>query len=846
MPKEPTSALRERLLESLRLGNSSRETFNKATEQTPNNLEAFNQQSSVSIELPTSSTMMNSWDDKIQDSSHESDEDDEEYHFGTIAKSGTSGRTTVLSTASRSQPHSITSMTSASEPISQDTANYLPQKRARESSPVSESSFKRRKSTRHLPGYNPNPMSDATTEGGISDQQAAQTSQRPIRQKFKKVHFDEMPQIAASSSKSRTGKDLQTPKPGSDSDSRDNLSSHAEVSEPATMESDLATHGGRNRCSSKVVIGMDGIADEPFDFDFGSDGSGSKPKCVPHSSASDHKESTPNTGFAPETQSSVSSTFDSASTPKPKGKTVPLAMQKQRAPRSKVSKAELKGLLGSHNLTGETYNTPRSSFLDSATDRSVRSANRKVEKEAGLNKVELEEIPLKRLVALCTINQSRNLLVVKGLVEKDWKTIGVLPSTDIMSPPNNILTARGISKPGSLPKSKDTPTAPSGGRRRTRDKEAEEAQRHREKLHRASMIAAASRPPVAVMQYTIQTEPKHETSASSSKVTKDISIPLQHHQKGASKVSQATLTRSASNNDQELDVSKKQGKITSQASSMTVGLAGTQRKSSNEANAGDAPGNGTSARRIARPKSRLTIETGKVDHANASEMSSPLTTRTYTHTREGRKAPTPKSGTFPKINKPTTSTNYRELTTNYESPSPGRSTMRTKSSSDVDKLALPPLFSSTNVTARQIPTMETNNTDSKKKSQKGRQRKLASASSAKDTLPSPPPWTPIDLCKDSVLSYACKEQVGEWFNLEIEKDNSLPTRNIPKERGGVFRAHSIMVGFRYVFGADVDKSQENDGKGKGNENEIPDVPEAANNQSQSVGNMPEQDVEMMG
>ncbi|CZR53310.1 uncharacterized protein PAC_03188 [Phialocephala subalpina] len=86
-------------------------------------------------------------------------------------------------------------------------------------------------------------------------------------------------------------------------------------------------------------------------------------------------------------------------------------------------------------------------------------------------------------------------------------------------------------------------------------------------------------------------------------------------------------------------------------------------------------------------------------------------------------------------------------------------------------------------------------------------------------------WKPVDTCTDSVLTYASKEQIATWLRLAYDDKKGVVTRETRAEKEGVFRAHSILMGVRYVLGADFqeipkrdDESDKENGGMDGGEN----------------------------
>ncbi|KAF8854145.1 hypothetical protein BDZ45DRAFT_728999 [Acephala macrosclerotiorum] len=82
-----------------------------------------------------------------------------------------------------------------------------------------------------------------------------------------------------------------------------------------------------------------------------------------------------------------------------------------------------------------------------------------------------------------------------------------------------------------------------------------------------------------------------------------------------------------------------------------------------------------------------------------------------------------------------------------------------------------------------------------------------------------PIWKPVDTCANSVLTYATKEQIGAWLRLDHDEVKGYTTRHTRMEKEGVFRAHSILMGVRYVFGADFQEIPKRKEGNKENEDE---------------------------
>ncbi|KUJ18064.1 uncharacterized protein LY89DRAFT_36448 [Mollisia scopiformis] len=1057
VPDEPRSGLRKRLIEDLHekcgtepsMGDSNITAKTTAVEL------------SSASDQPAGSRRSTRKSSSKQSEAGSSRQSDEGYHIETISKSGTrlqrvvttqsfttsmappriSDRPRTSGGPTRSRSNSIASVVSTNKAGS---SRDVPKKRGRESSPGNgvEPSPKRAKSivAVEIPPFQGDPSTYATTAEDANGQPPVRSNQRPLRQRTKKMHFDEKSPTPAPSSKARNSKNYQTP--ASASALADSPSSRTRSQERMTGKPDHVSNGSTSNYKSRVYFGMDGNFDEPFDFAFGLDGSGSR-KSRP--SSSNKKASSSKQKSAPKTPNSTSSAINTPSalpnrveTPATHSRSnagdatasqsrqesalhnneqyldasssltvLPPNEHKSQRSRPRVSKGELKGLLGTDQPTDEINNNLGSSSADSTTIRASRFGNKKENNTSNPTNSKIKDSSTNRLKA--SYHQAR-LLVVNGLNETDWKTVqrqrelstkpkatakGIQepePSPKPSPKPRETPEHKDASKPKSTSKSRDTPhsiySTPIQDkgkkfvdeRSKLHDQLLEASKRGQERVVRRPSIAttpsksshqAGTGPRQGVFSVVSRSQSHagestdNEMSPTSTSASNDFGMSVRQPRRSSSNVPVATLARSLSSMDLKATLSASQRNVIETPilppSSIAYrrSLSDTPlklRRASESANdpnvtlkdAVSTPLN--LAPTGGKPKPNLIIQTGKANLVAHSDMSSPLTTRSYVHTKEGRKAPTPKSGTFPDIRKTptsmTTPTNGEfplhsfvppsKLPTQAPKQAPPRQTRRL---SEVE-MSRPPNSSSvkltpeeTNVTSRSLrarpsgmssptPTMgppprtmsstketaqnpsrflfqsSTNKNDATTppilpppkpytarmseaaQSQKSRRSSndpvqppvldttptplpsisrpqpttasSASASGAPSSIISPPAdvvatkWTPVDLCQDSVLAYATKEQVGKWFGLQFDKENECPSRSTRREREGVFKAQSIMMGVRYVFGADF-AEQEDKGKGKEHQEVGVDSTQVTKAlQPEGKGKEREADVEMLG
>ncbi|KAE8452742.1 hypothetical protein EG329_013014 [Mollisiaceae sp. DMI_Dod_QoI] len=918
-----------------------------------------------------------------KDTLRSSAERDDEYHIETIMKPVTYGLRKQSSTTStqslplnmpppsvsrrplrplasssslvrrKGRSNSLTSMTSGHDPILQDMPGDPSRKRFRGGSPVADRSAKRQKgSTLYVEIPAQLRFPSATVAGSTDGPQVIEKNQRPVRRRVKTTHFDEMsPTPTGSSSKLRDSKPPQTPTPTADADN--SHSNRRRSSGLASSTPKVPEYPGTNTYKSKM-FGMDGTSEEPFDFGFGFDGSGSRPNRSPRNTAA--RSSRIREQMLDENQQGDLDFIEAERHDEFNSQPSLLTSERKtrRSGRNIVSTGELKGLLDSHKPTDAVDNTFGSSFTNSSANRPMRSANKKDKKAAVSKKSEVKETRSNRLQA--SIQRSK-LFVVKGLVAQDWENL-------------HKLVAKSTSKPKDIPKTAGLkgavedeyqvlnrlPTGPS--------LMAAREQKNLEKtLTKASLNAASTKSELsqvmrrqrsapqqsgtAARSYT--SEPQTGSTASwdkpigdatyqaedreatqdetmlASTIVSNKSDRVRQTRSTVHKASGEAPSKSPTNVEGEKDSSGKQ-QVTAKTPTLQFplsGLAGAMLEtpsmpghpstSENNLN-GTWSGNTKSDLATSRAKPNLSIQTGI---ANA------LTTRSYTHTPEGRKAPTPRSDSFPTVKKTPTPANDTFFIRTFEPP------MRTRSSSNVEMLppastpslvtstpeesgeksisgrphpsplmssptpttnpppsiiakidkAAPAVdrFSSQNTTiknrettppilqppksystrmsaevSRQSRTQERNkNVPNHNGGSQYTKQAQHLGSAQQPSIPTPAPetsplrrlhttrsvsslasrparvdtsgplWKPVDVCTNSVLGYATKEQVERWFRLEYDSASENVTRQTRQEAEGVFRAHSILMGVRYVFGADFEDCQEGGEEGsKGGEIDV--------------------------
>lgn len=595
-----------------------------------------------------------------------------------------------------------------------DVSDDLHEKRKAYSSPDIERTPKRQK-TQFAEGLSlmtSDPSPFLMTPGNAGNQLQMldmSTNGRPARHRVKKRHFgDPSPTPAKETSRIRT--EWQTPGPISDggpTPAARNGTSYVGAAESSTGDYKLKT------------FGLDG-ADDTFEFTFGLDGAGGKRSkgkgraaSSKNGTMSDAPESiskTPTTSTSTREPLSMSSNADTSGRNANEDEDLELPSLPVRPKRTRVSASELKQLLPEYKSTDEIHNKLGSSFTNTNVGSSTRSSSRKGRDADSV--VNDSAAP----------SRSQSARSGGGSISKDH---GKGLQTPLKSQPKIATQSKASKGKGSQAldgsMGRPQPVTPTNSKSKSKSKAKSVNDQLFDKLMKASHAAASpsvvrprARPfknseragsgsPTAQEHLKSQAEEYSEDELAASGVTtsRDVGMTSQRPSRSAQLPLQATppllptIDHGAASSKA---LEKSAETLLPRSASAFRPISTATPTMTNQASTGESSGarlpgssNNQKVAGSSKPKPNIVVNTSKANQNAQAAMSSPLTNRSY-HTKEGRKVPTPKSGTFPDITTPTMSSGLIPTEIEYVArtlappvQSIDRST-RAKSSGDIELL----------------------------------------------------------------------------------------------------------------------------------------------------------------